>query len=324
MATLQALRRTILSYAAMIAPTLMAQALSMNLPRPTGICGEPYRVSREDVLQAMSAHGAYSLTSTTTSMRFGAEALLAIVRRRQRESPGSTQFLVRQSDWFAAHLETAGVTYAEMSEAARAGFKHHQDALVEYGPQVVEQVLEGPVPIMALDVTIFWPDSDGAPSQFSYKDTLSVPRVDVYDNRVIRFKLLEYDGMLVFDQVTGISVRPVGFLSALFAVLGKPDLKQTRIGVSADQWQVMRGQVKVFPGISKTGTATIEPGGRGHEGVPPDRADLGALAERMKRSLKLRYGVPSCQAQLRMRHRGGGGGGGCQGVMGGAGTCADN
>lgn len=324
MATLQALHRTLLSYAAMIAPMLMAQALSMNLPRPTVICAEPYRVSREEVLQAMSAHGAYSLISTTTSMRFGAEALLAIVRRRQRESPGSTQFLVRQFDWFAAHLETAGVTYAEMSEAARAGFKHHQDALVEYGPQVVEQVLEGPVPIMALDVTIFWPDSDGAPSQFSYKDTLSVPRVDVYDDRVIRFKLLEYDSMLVFDQVTGISVRPVGFLSALFAVLGKPDLKQTRIGVSADQWQVMRGQVKVFPGISKTGTATIEPGGRGHEGVPPDRADLGALVKRMKRPLKLRYGVPSCQARLRMRHHGGGAGGGCQRVMGGAGTCVDN
>jgi hypothetical protein len=324
MATLQALHRTLLSYAAMIAPMLMAQAVSRNLPRPTVICAEPYRVSREEVLQAMSAHGAYSLISTTTSMRFGAEALLAIVRRRQRESPGSTQFLVRQSDWFAAHLETAGVTYAEMSEAARAGFKHHQDALVEYGPQVVEQVLEGPVPIMALDVTIFWPDSDGAPSQFSYKDTLSVPRVDVYDDRVIRFKLLEYDSMLVFDQVTGISVRPVGFLSALFAVLGKPDLKQTRIGVSADQWQVMRGQVKVFPGISKTGTATIEPGGRGHEGVPPDRADLGALAKRMKRPLKLRYGVPSCQARLRMRHHGGGAGAGCQRVMGGAGTCVDN
>ena len=324
MATLQALHRTLLSYAAMIAPMLMAQALSMNLPRPTVICAEPYRVSREEVLQAMSAHGAYSLISTTTSMRFGAEALLAIVRRRQRESPGSTQFLVRQFDWFAAHLETAGVTYAEMSEAARAGFMHHQDALVEYGPQVVEQVLEGPVPIMALDVTIFWPDSDGAPSQFSYKDTLSVPRVDVYNDRVIRFKLLEYDSMLVFDQVTGISVRPVGFLSALFAVLGKPDLKQTRIGVSADQWQVMRGQVKVFPGISKTGTATIEPGGRGHEGVPPDRADLGALVKRMKRPLKLRYGVPSCQARLRMRHHGGGAGAGCQRVMGGAGTCVDN
>jgi len=300
-------------------------ALGMHAPRQAAPpCDEPYRVSRQEMLQAMSAHGAYSLTSTTTSTRFGAEALLAIVRRRQREAPGSTEFLIDQSDWFAAHLEAAGVTYAEMSAAARAGFEHHQDALIDYGPQVVEQVLEGPVPLMAIDVMIYWPDSGSAPSQFTYKDTLSDPRLDMYDHRVIRFKLLEYDDMLLFDQVTGISVRPVGFLSGLFAVLGNPDLKQTRISVSADQWQVIRAQVKVFAGISKTGTATIEPGGRGHEGVPADRADLRALAERMKRSFRLRYGAPSCQAALRMRDRNAGRAGGCQQVMGGAGTCADN
>jgi hypothetical protein len=124
--------------------------------------------------------------------------------------------------------------------------------------------------------------------------------LEVYNDRVIRFKLLEYPGMLVFDQVTGISVRPTGFLSAIFAVLGKPDLRQNRIAASADEWQVMRGQVKVLAGISKTGTATIEPGGRGHEGVPAARPDLAALAERMRQPLKLRYGAPSCQARLQM------------------------
>ncbi len=284
------------SGAAILGPMLLAQAAGMVVPgREARDCPKPHQVSREEILQAMSAHGAYSLTSTTTSMRFGAEALLAIARRRQREAPGNTRFLISQDDWFVAHRETAGVTYAEMSEAARAGFEHHQDALVDYGPHVVDQILEGPVPVMALDVTIFWPDSGDAPSGFHYKDTLSVPRVDVYDHRVIRFKLLEYEDMLVFDQVDGISVRPHGFLSAVFAVLGKPDLKQTRLAVSADQWQVVRGQVKVFPGISKTGTATIEPGGRGHEGVPPDRADLRALRERLKRPLKLRYGESSCR-----------------------------
>jgi hypothetical protein len=287
---------------------VVAHVLGRNVPSLRAqTCPEPYQVSRAEILQGMSSHGAYSLTSTTTSMRFGAEALLAIVRRRQRESPGSTQLLVPQSDWFAAHLKTAGVTYAAMSAAARAGFEHHQDALVDYGPQVVESVVEGPAPSMALDVTIFWPDSEGVAAEFSYRDTLSVPRMDVYDSRVIRFNLLVYDSMLVFDRVTGISVRPRGFLSAVFAVLGKPDLKQTRIAVSRDQWQVVRGQVKVFAGISKTGTATIEPGGRGHEGIPPGRADLAALAEHMKRPLKLRYGEPSCQTRLKMIRRNGGG-----------------
>jgi hypothetical protein len=322
MATIQAHRRRILSSAAIVVAMLLAQALSTNLPTLAAqACAEPDRVSRAEILQAMRDHGAYSLTSTTTSALFGAKALLAIVRRRQQEAPGRAQFFFSQSDWFAAHRETAGVTYAEMSEAARAGFEHHQDVLVDYGPQVVDRVQEGPVPITALDVMIFWPDSEGAPSEFSYRDTLSVPRVDVYNSRVIRFKLLEYDDMLVFDQVTGISVRPMGFLSALFAVLGKPDLKQNRIAVSADQWQVMRGQVKVFPGISKTGTATIEPDGRGHEGIPAARADLGALKKGMSQSLKLRYGAPSCQARLRMRSLGGSG---CRQVMGSAGACADD
>ena len=306
--------------AAAPAPVLLALAFGPSPPAPAPLlCAEPYRVSREEIRQAMSGHGAYSLTSTTTSMRFGAEALLALVRRRQEEAPGSTQLLVGQNDWFAAHLETAGVTYPEMSAAARAGFEHHQDALVDYGPGVVEEVVEGPVPRTAMDVTIFWADSAGAPSEFSYEDTLSVPRLQVFDHRVIRFKLLEYDDMLVFDQVRGISVRPMGFLSAVFAVLGKPDLKQTRIAASADEWQVVRGRVKVFPGIPKTGIATIEPGGRGHEGVPRDRPDLVALKERMSRRLELRYGDPSCQVELRTRRRGGGRT--CQGAMGGAGAC---
>jgi hypothetical protein len=288
----------------MVVALLLAQALGTSLPTLTAQgCAEPDRVSRREILQAMSGHGAYSITSTTTSMRFGAEVLLAMARRRRQESPERTQFLIDQSDWFAAHLETAGVTYAEMSAAARAGFEHHQDALVDYGPGVVDEVVKGPAPIMALDVTIFWPDSPGAPSEFSYRDTLSVPRMDVYDDRVIRFKLLEFDDMVVFDQVTGISVRPLGFLSAVFAVLGKPDVKQTRIAVSADQWQVVRGHLRVFPGISKTGTATIEPDGRGHESLPPERADLRALKVRLSRPLELRYGSPSCQASLRMGGR---------------------
>lgn len=299
---------------------LVVLALGSPLTSPAAqTCGEPYRVSRQEILDAMRRHGPYSLTSTTTSMIFGSTTLLEIVRRRQRDAPGSTQLLLRHDDWFAAHLATAGVPYAEMSASARAGFEYHQDVLVDYGPQVVEEVIEGPTPTTALDVTLFWPDTGGAPGEFSYRDTLSVPEVDVFNGRVVRLKVLEYDSLLVFDRITGMSVRPIGFLSALFAVLGKPDLKQTRLAVSADHWQVVQGRVKVFPGISKTGTATIEPQGRGHEGVPPGRADLGELRRRMRQPVELRYGPPSCQARATMRSRADAT---CRGVMGGAGMCS--
>ncbi len=283
-------------------------------------CEMPPQVSRREILQAMSAHGPYSLTSTTTSMLFGSRALLELVRQRRRQVPGETHFFIDHADWFSAHLATAGVSYAEMSESARAAYEHKQDILVNYGPQVVEEVLEGPTPITSLDVMIFWPDSNGAPREFSYHDTLSVPKMDAFNQRVIRFRVLEYDSMLVFDEVTGISVRPVGFLSALFAVLGKPDLKETRIAVSKDYWQVMRGRVKIFPGISKTGVASIEPSGVGHEKIPRDRPDLRALAQRLRQPLELRYGPPSCQAELLMRGRDSGD---CpQLAMGGVGSCA--
>ena len=283
----------------------------------TEACPKPYQVSRKEILQAMSGHGAYSLTSTTTSIRFAGEALLAIVQRRKQETPASTHLQIDHADWFAAHLETAGVSYAEMSKAARASFEQRRDALVDYGPGVVERVVQGPVPLIALDVTLFWPDTGSAPSEFSYRDTLSHPRVDVYHQRVVQFKLLQYKDLLLFDRIRGISVRPLGFLSAVFAVLGKPDLRQTRVAVSSDQWQVMRGTVNVFAGITKIGTGTIEPGGRGHEGVPHDRVDLRALAEQMKQPLELRYGAPSCQTKIAMQDRRRD----CQGVMGGAGAC---
>ena len=127
--------------------------------------------------------------------------------------------------------------------------------------------------------------------------------------------------MLVFDEVTGVSVRPEGFLSAVFAVLGKPDLKQTRLAWSQDYWQVLRARVKIFPAISRTGTVSIEPSGVGHERIPRDRPDLRTLARRLRQPLELRYGPPSCQVRLVLRN---GSFDNCpQAVMGGARNCAE-
>jgi hypothetical protein len=279
-------------------------------------CEQPPRIPRHVIAEAMRAHGPYSLTSTTTAMIFGSEALLAIVRRRQQEAPGVTQLLIDQEDWFKAHQETAGVDYSEMSESARTAYENRQDILVDYGPRVVQEIKEGAVPRLALDVTLFSTDTAG-PSEFGYKDTVSVPKMEVYNTRVVRFRMLQYDSLLVYDEVSGVSVKPLGFLSAVFALVGRPDLKETRLAVGKDYWQVMRGRVNVMLGFSKTGTATIEPDGLGHEGVPRGRADLAALAKQMAQPLEVRYGPPSCLArQLTSRAAGE-----CRNPMGGTGTC---
>jgi hypothetical protein len=279
-------------------------------------CEQPPRIPRHVIAEAMRAHGPYSLTSTTTAMIFGSEALLAIVRRRQREAPGATQFVIDHEDWFKAHQETAAVDYSRMSESARTAYEHRQDVLVDYGPQVVQAVEEGAVPRTALDITLFSSDTAG-PSEFGYKDTLSVPKVDVYNTRAVRFRMLEYDSLLRFDEITGISVRPLGFLSAVFALVGRPDLKETRLAVAKDYWQVVRGRVNVMLGISKSGTATIEPDGRGHENVPRGRADLAALAKQLAQPLDVRYGSPSCLARHLSRRAAGE----CRNPMGATGSC---
>jgi hypothetical protein len=250
-------------------------------------------------------------------MLFWSDALLGIVRRRQREAPGATQFLIDHEDWFQAHLETAGVHYADMPQSARAAYEHRQDALVDYGPQVVQEIRQGQVPRLALDVTIFSSDS-GRRGELHYRDTTSVPKMDVFNSRIVRLRLLEYDSLRLFDEVTGISVRPLGFLSAVFALVGTPDLKQIRLAVSKDFWQVLRGRVRVLPGISRTGTAAIEPDGRGHERIPRGRADFAALWKRLTQPLDVRYGPPPCLARLLARRAAAGD---CFRPMGGTGSC---
>jgi hypothetical protein len=94
-------------------------------------------------------------------------------------------------------------------------------------------------------------------------------------------------------------------------------LKENRIAVGKDYWQVWRGRVNVMLGISKTGTVTIEPDGRGHENIPRGRADLAALAKQLARPLEVRYGSPSCLARQLARRAAAE----CRNPMGGTGSC---
>ena len=82
---------------------LLALAATWPVAAAAQTCEPPPRIPRHVIAEAMRAHGAYSLTSTTTAAIFGSEALLAIVRRRQREAPGATQFLIDHEDRFKAH-----------------------------------------------------------------------------------------------------------------------------------------------------------------------------------------------------------------------------
>ena len=109
---------------------------------------------------------------------------------------------------------------------------------------------------------------------FTYKDTLSVPRVEVHDSRVIHFELVEYPDMVLYDEIEGISVKPLGFLSAVFALVGKPDLKQNRVAVSA---RPVAGDARTGENLSwhlQDRRGGDRARGLGHEEIPVGRTDL--------------------------------------------------
>jgi hypothetical protein len=95
--------------------------------------------------------------------------------------------------------------------------------------------------------------------------------------------------MIVMDRIRGLTGRPTtGLLAILFRLIGEGDLVETRIAVSPDGMQVVRGTGrKGF--LSVTTTATITPDGRGSKDLPEGRPDLRAVEDRLKRPIEVEY-----------------------------------
>ena len=88
--------------------------------------------------------------------------------------------------------------------------------------RVIREVVQGPAPLLALGVVISWPAVAGAPSEYSYEDTLSTPHLKVTQKRVITYQLLDFGDVVVFDRMEGLHGRPTtGALGVLFSALGE-------------------------------------------------------------------------------------------------------
>jgi len=105
----------------------------------------------------------------------------------------------------------------------RLGHEYEQDIYLEYGnDRVIRRVLQCEAPTLALSVSIGWREERGAPKSYSYEDTLSTPKLKVTNKRLIRYRLLEFGDMVVFDEITGLYGRPTsGVLGLLFQLIGE-------------------------------------------------------------------------------------------------------
>jgi hypothetical protein len=247
-------------------------------------------VSREAILEAMHQSRGYDLCATANGPRLQAEVLRRLIGEALASDPARRPILVGHREWFEAFLARTGLPPAEAPLYVRKPYEVGQDLVADYRRErVIEEVMRGPVPILAANVLISWPEGPGVPSSYSYDDTLSNPNLRVKQERVIRYRLVDYGDRLWYAEVSGLSGRPTsGALGLLFDVIGEAGVLESRSAFAPDGTQVVRGRARKFFFV-RTATVTVWPDGHADKGVPDDRPDLLALAARLEEPLEIRF-----------------------------------
>src|SRR5262249_31366714 len=237
----------------------------------------------------MRASSGYERLTPTNGGPLPADGRLRLCRRAREHAPDGPPLLVRHDDWFRALLEVTGVSADRAPLYAQLAHRYRQDVVTEYAVgRVVREVVKGRPPLLALNVTISWPEVPGAPDEYSYEDNSATPHVEVTDHRVIRYRLLDFGDMIAFEEMEGISGRPTtGALGLLFKMIGNGRLVEYRQAIAPNGVLVSRGRAKKgFFDVSTT--LTVQPDGRAEKGTPSDPA-LIAIEQRLMQPLEIRY-----------------------------------
>ena len=246
-------------------------------------------VTREEMVEAMRACQGYDPTATTNGARFQAEVVLCLARKAREIHPEGPPLFLGHAEWFSAFLERTGLTAENAPTFVRLAYEHGQDLEIDYRSDRVIESAEGVRPAVAANVTIWWPQAPGAPSSYSYEDLLSTPHLKVTNKRLIAYRLLDLDGIVVYGEIEGLLGRPTsGFLGAVFQLIGEGHVKESRMLISPDWLQVSRARAEKWA-FGVTQTVTVHPDGHMEKDVPPDSPDLAALAARLKEPLNIRY-----------------------------------
>ena len=247
-------------------------------------------VSRQEILEAMRQVGDYDPTATTNGARFQWEVVLYLARRAEQRDPKGPPLFINSVDWYRAFKEVTGRTDNEMPVYARLTRQYEQHMDVEYRmDRVIRKVIEGPAPQFALNVRIWWEERPGKPDRYSYLDTLATPNLKVTNHRVMSYRLLDLGDWLVCDKIAGLTGRPTsGLLGFIFRIIGDGHLIHSRMAISNDGLQVVRGTSKKGF-MSKTTTATIYSDGEMIKDLPEGRPDLMELKQRIKQPLEVDY-----------------------------------
>ncbi len=255
----------------------------------SGAATAPRAVGQQEILEAMNASQGYNVTATPNGPRFQAEVLMRLARQARTDHPDGPALLIGHAEWFQAFLERTGLSKEKAPTYMRLSYEHQQDLEIEYREERVIDGASPDRPDFAALVRMWWPDRPGAPASYSYVDLASTPQLKVTNQRMIVYRLLEVNGMVVYGQIEGLRGRPTsGLLGALFQLIGEGELKESRMMLSYDGLQISRTRAEKWA-MGVTQTVTVYPDGRAEKDIPANRPDLAGIAARLEAPLKIRY-----------------------------------
>ncbi|MBS3743181.1 MAG: hypothetical protein KGY48_02395 [Wenzhouxiangellaceae bacterium] len=231
----------------------------------------------------------YNTAAAINQSRFVADFLFGLAARADVSSAAGT-FQIQPERFFQAWLDVTGERAEDAPVSMRKVLEYNQRFVVDSRPVIqlspaslrVENVLA---------VHISWPQSADAADHYTYEDTMADPTVRLRHERVINYILIDFGEFVAYENLEGIRGKPTsGGLGALFGFLGTARILSSRFTVAGDQTQVNRSLVKkLFPFTMLT---TISSDGTAERGIPDDRDDLQALADRLDIEIDIRQTGP--------------------------------
>lgn len=250
------------------------------------------RVSRGDLREAMLAEKSrgYNLLATANGARFSSGVILHLARRARdaQEPPGP--LLIDHQDYFEVYLEVMGLQAAQAPTFMSIANEYGEDQYIEpRRERVIERIVTGPEPVLAVLVVAGWPAGPGVAKQYSYADDKSTPPLRVTHQRINSYRILDFGDVLLYDDIQGVTGRATaGLLGLMFKVIGDGRAVKSFIAYSRDGLQVTRTTARKGP-FSVTQTATVGLDGRAEKGLPPKRPDLEAIETRLKQPFEASY-----------------------------------
>ena len=234
-----------------------------------GAEGDYNVVDRSEVLEAMRQHyGGYETNIDDQRRVVGRGGAFSCAASWGARSRRPARCLLGTRSGFRSFLAVTGHTEDTAPEYALLNYRYEQNMEVDYRlDRVIREVVEGPMPELAVNVRISWEDGPGKPDRYSYIDTLSTPIVRVTNRQVITYRLLDFGDWIVYDEIEGITARPEsGVLALLFRLIGEGHMTHSRIAVAKDGIHVSRTRAeKAFMKVMTT--VTIYPNGIIEQGV---------------------------------------------------------